>query len=157
MAFLTDYSTEERPIDLLVVLCGMDITGMRRKEILYTLSRIKQWVQGQNRESTCAFTTIPINPIGGLHRNVKHDFEEMLILNREIITLNGDKKPPMFHTWGIKRSPEGLEMVHKNWRKIDKDSPEKLEFSKRKMFQQGKACVSYFNSIRSSTETFPYG
>ena len=38
MAFLTDYSTEERPIDLLVVLCGMDVTGLRRNEILYIVN-----------------------------------------------------------------------------------------------------------------------
>ena len=41
MALMTDYSTEARPIDLLVVLCAADIVGLKRKAILDIMKRMQ--------------------------------------------------------------------------------------------------------------------
>ena len=46
-------------------------------------------------------------------------------------------------------------MVHKNWSKLDNDGPEKLELSRKKKYQRGKACMGYFNALYGSPPSEP--
>ena len=63
VALRTEFEGEERPIDLLVVIGTMDFIGMNMTSIMEAMDQIKVWTIKQNPDNTCAFTTVPQQPL----------------------------------------------------------------------------------------------
>ena len=103
IALMTEYSKEDRPMDVVVAAGEIDIGTMSVEEVIKDVKALKSWVMNQNTDNTCAFMGINMPPHdkNGLPQTAVMR-QRCYSLNHRYMELNGTLLAPQWGAWGAK-------------------------------------------------------